>query len=99
MSEHINMAYDEPRDIRIKIKEDSYTLVHDWFGGHYKKVDSVTETEADGNKVNYDIVVVRTSPFMMVHWAMQYGTAVEIMDEEIREKIREELEEMSKIYE
>ena len=36
---------------------------------------------------------------MMVHWAMQYGTAVEIMDEEIREKIREELEEMSKIYE
>lgn len=99
MSEHINMAYDEPRDIRIKIKEDSYTLVHDWFGDHYKKVDSVTETEADGNKVNYDIVVVRTSPFMMVHWAMQYGTAVEIMDEEIREKIREELEEMSKIYE
>ena len=99
MSEHINMAYDEPRDIRIKIKEDSYTLIHDWFGDHYKKVDSVTETEADGNKVNYDIVVVRTSPFMMVHWAMQYGTAVEIMDEEIREKIREELEEMSKIYE
>lgn len=99
MSQHINMAYDEPRDIRIKIKEDSYTLVHDWFGDHYKKVDSVTETEADGKKVNYDIVVVRTSPFMMVHWAMQYGTAVEIMDEEIREKIREELEEMSKIYE
>ena len=99
MSERINMAYDEPRDIRIKIKEDSYTLVHDWFGDHYKKVDSVTETEANGNKVNYDIVVVRTSPFMMVHWAMQYGTAVEIMDEEIREKIREELEEMSKIYE
>lgn len=98
MSEHMNMAYDEPRDIQIKIKEDSYTLIHDWFGDHYKKVDSVTETGNEGNKVNYDIVVIRTSPFMIVHWAMQYGTVVEILDEEIREKIREELKEMKKRY-
>ena len=99
MSEHMNMAYDEPRDIQIKIKEDSYTLIHDWFGDHYKKVDSIMETDDEGNKVNYDIVVVRTSPFMIVHWAMQYGTAVEIMDEEIREKIREELKETCIKYE
>ena len=98
MSEHMNMAYDEPRDIRIKIKEDSYTLVHDWFGDHYKKVDSIIETDDEGNKVNYDIVVVRTSPFMIVHWAMQYGTVVEIMDEEIREEIKKELEKMHGKY-
>ena len=98
MSEHINMAFDEPRDIKIKIKEDGYTLIHDWFGNHYKKVDSVTETDEEGNKVNYDIVVVRTSPFMIVHWAMQYGTAVEIMDEEIRKNIKEDLENMERLY-
>ncbi len=92
------MAYDEPRDIKIKIKEDSYTHIHDWFGDHYKKIDSVTEIDNEGNNVNYDIVVVRTSPFMMIHWAMQYGTAVEIMDEEIRERIREELKNMEKKY-
>ncbi len=99
MSEHLNMAFDPPRDIRIKINEDDFTTLHSWFGSHYKKVDSITETDDEGNRVNYDIVVVKTSPFMIVHWAMQYGTAVEIMDEEIREKIREELKEMEERYE
>ena len=92
------MAYDEPRDIRIKIKEDKFTLIHDWFGDHYQKIDSITEADYNGNIINYDIVVVRTSPFMIVHWAMQYGTAVEIMNEEIREKIREELSDMANTY-
>jgi hydrogenase maturation factor len=92
------MAYDEPRDIKIKIEETDYTMIHSWFGDHYHKVDSITETDGEGNKVNYDIVVVKTSPFMMVHWAMQYGTAVEIIDEDIREKIREELKEMWEKY-
>ena len=98
MSEHINMAFDDPRDIRIKIEETDYTLIHSWFGDHYQKIDSMTETDANGNMIKYDIVMVRTSPFMMVHWAMQYGAAVEIMDAEIREKIREELREMEKRY-
>ena len=98
MSEHLNMGFDDPRDIKIKIKEDEYTILHSWFGGHYRKVDSVAETDDDGNKVNYDIVVVKTSPYMIVHWAMQYGTAVEVLDEEIREKIREELKEMECVY-
>ena len=92
------MGFDDPRDIKIKIKEDEYTILHSWFGGHYRKVDSVAETDDDGNKVNYDIVVVKTSPYMIVHWAMQYGTAVEVLDEEIREKIREELKEMECVY-
>ncbi|MCR5331195.1 MAG: WYL domain-containing protein [Lachnospiraceae bacterium] len=92
------MAYDDPREIKIRIKEGSYTLIHDWFGDHYRKVDSITETDDEGSKVNYDIVVVRTSEFMMVHWALQYGTAVEIMDEDIREKVREELKRMEKRY-
>ena len=88
MSEHLNMAYDEPQDIRIKIKNTDYTIIHDWFGDHYEKVDEVTRADDDGNEIHYDIVKVRTSPSMIVHWAMQYGSRVEIMDEEIREKVR-----------
>lgn len=41
---------------------------------------------------------VRTSPDMMVHWAMQYVGAVEVMDEEIREKIRDEIKKLQKKY-
>ena len=98
MAEHINMAYDEPRDIRIKIDETGYTLIHDWFGDHYRKIDSVTDNDDTGNEKTYDIVEVKTSPYMIVHWAMQYGTAVEILDEEIREEIRNELKEMRLRY-
>ena len=98
MSEHLNMAYDEPQDIRIKIKNTDYTIIHDWFGDHYEKVDEVNGVDDKGNEIRYDIVKVRTSPSMIVHWAMQYGSRVEIMDEEIREKIQIEAENVRKRY-
>lgn len=98
MAEHINMAYGETRDIRIKINADDHTILHDWFGNHYTKNESVTETDGFGKEIQYDIVTVRTSPGMIVHWAMQYGTVVEIMDDEIRERIREEVHKMSEMY-
>ena len=91
MAEHLNMAYDEPIDIRIKIKNTDYTIIHDWFGDHYEKSDEVCE---DG----YDVVKVRTSPSMIVHWAMQYASEVEIMDEEIRGEIRKEIERVGTKY-
>lgn len=91
MSEHLNMAYDEPKDIHIKIKNTEYTLIHDWFGNHYEKTKNSCEN-------GYDIVKVRTSPSMIVHWAMQYGDKVEIMDEEIRKEIKEKLKAMEKKY-
>ena len=91
MAEHLNMAYDEPQDIRIKIKNTDYTIIHDWFGDYYEKTDETCEE-------GYDIVKVRTSPFMIVHWAMQYGDTVEIMDEEIRAKILEEIRKMESLY-
>jgi hypothetical protein len=96
MAEHLNMAYDEPREIRIRIRNDDYTVLHDWFGDHYEKI-AVDGEDDKGNK--YDLVKVKTSPSMMVHWAMQYGTRVEIMDDEIREQIRKTLKEMEKQYE
>ena len=98
MAEHLNMAYDEPQDIRIKIKNTDYTIIHDWFGDHYEKVDEVTRADDDGNEIHYDIVKVRTSPSMIVHWAMQYGGRVEIMDEEIREKLKAEISKLGELY-
>lgn len=89
------MAYDEPRDICIKIRNDDYTILHDWFGDHYEKIRDAGEDDS-GNK--YDLVKVKTSPFMIVHWAMQYGTNVEIMDEEIREEIRERIKAVQQVY-
>jgi hypothetical protein len=90
MSEHLYMAYDEPRKIEIKIKNTDYTFLHDWFGNHYEKIASLSDEE--------DLVRVKTSPTMIIHWAMQYAGKVEILDEEIREKIREEIENLEEKY-
>lgn len=91
MAEHLNMGYDTPRDIWIKIPNDCYNMMYDWFADYYKKI-------RDADKPGYDIVRVTTSPNMIVHWALQYGDLVEIMDEDIREKVREEAEKMVKRY-
>lgn len=97
MSEHLYMAYDKPRRMSIKISTDvknRYTLLHDWHGDNYRINRSATEKCEEG----YEVVDVVTSPNMIVHWAMQFGDMVEILDEEVRTKIREELERMRKKY-
>jgi len=91
MAEHLYMAYDEPKDILLKIKDTDYTFLHDWYGDHYEKV-------ANSAEEGYDIVKVRTSPNMIVHWAMQYAGRVEVMDEEVRCKMRECMETLEKKY-
>lgn len=92
MSEHLHMGYDEPRCVRIKIPQDQYTVLHDWFGDHYRKLRAPCEE-------GFDYVDVVTSPAMLVHWAMQYAGVVEIMDEEIRERIRDEIKKLEEKYE
>ena len=91
MSEHLYMAYDEPRIIRIKIKNTNYTILHDWFGEHFEKTNEPCEE-------GYDIVAVKTSPTMIIHWAMQYANAVEIMDKDIRETMRGEIKTLWEKY-
>ena len=94
MSEHLYMGYDEPRDIRIRVKKEDttiYTALQDWFGDHFRK------STVNDEKVT-DVIWVKTSPGMLVHWAMQYGTRVEILDEEVRMKIREEIRKMREMY-
>lgn len=97
MSEHLYMAYDRPRRIKIKMSmdlQDRYTILHDWFGDYFKKSKVATAKCEDG----FEIIEVVTSPTMIVHWALQYGEKVEIMDEEIRESIRVELEKLQHRY-
>ena len=91
MSEHLYMGYDKPKHIRIKIPKDQYTVLHDWFGDHYRKLRVPCEE-------GFDYVDIVTSPAMIVHWAMQYAGVVEIMDEEIREKIRGEIGRLQEKY-
>ncbi|MCR5733748.1 MAG: WYL domain-containing protein [Lachnospiraceae bacterium] len=98
MAEHLNMAYDDPEDIRIRIKNADHTILHDWFGDNYSVEETAMIKDESGQEIRYDTVVVKTSPFMIVHWAMQYGCNVEILDEKLREDIREELKEMSELY-
>lgn len=91
MSEHLYMGYDKPRHVRVKIPRDQYTVLHDWFGDHYRKLRVPCEE-------GFDYVDIVTSPAMIVHWAMQYAGVVEIMDEEIREKIRGEIGRLQEKY-
>ncbi|MBQ9870791.1 MAG: WYL domain-containing protein [Eubacterium sp.] len=91
LSEHLYMGYDLPRRIVVKIRNTDYTVLHDWFGKHYRKLRIPCEA-------GYDLVEIRTSPSMIVHWAMQYAGTVEIMDEEVREKVREEIKKIRVKY-
>ena len=98
MSEHLFMGYDAPRCIKIKILSTDYTLLHDSFGDHYEKIKSCMEKNDKGKTLQYDIVEVRTSPEMIVQWAMQQGSKVEIMDKKIRAAIRKEIEKLKTLY-
>lgn len=91
MSEHLYMGWEKPRNIRIKIPQNKYTVIHDWFGDYYRKSRISCE---DG----FDYVDVVTSPSLIVPWAMQYAEIVEVMDEEIREKIRFEIHRLEEKY-
>ena len=102
MSEHLYMSYntdkEKPRRISIKIpskKNSRYTILHDWFGRHFSINKSATAKCEEG----YEVVDVVTSPTMLVHWAMQYADFCEIMDEKVRERIREEIRNLEKKYE
>jgi predicted DNA-binding transcriptional regulator YafY len=87
MSAHLNMFYDKPETIHLKIRNNRYTILHDWFGERYKFK----------NKLNdeYDEVSVVCSPHAMVYWAMQYGDYVEVLrPDSVREKIAEKCKSM-----
>ncbi|MCR4788917.1 MAG: WYL domain-containing protein [Lachnospiraceae bacterium] len=101
MSEHLYMAFEtdknRPRDISIRIPlsyKNRYTILHDWFGDHFRINKKATADSEEG----YEVVDVRTSPSMLAHWAMQYSDFCEILDDEVREDIRKEMKKLERKY-
>ncbi len=93
-AEHINMASETPTDIRVKISsKDStiYTLLHDWFGNHFEVIKKSDETD-------FETIHVKTSPSMIISLAMQHPDKIEVLNEKIREDIRERIKNLSKKY-
>ena len=88
---HLNMSYDEPVTIRLRVREDDggvppCTFLHDWFGDTFRCVGT-------------DEVEVLCSPFGMVNWAMQYSGRVEVLaPESVREAVRERVRKMCGKY-
>ena len=88
---HLNMAFDEPVKIRLKItrvrEKADYTFLHDWFGDTFRFVGKS------------DIVEVKCSPFAMVNWALQYSDRVEVLEpESIRRQVAEKARRLYEKY-
>ncbi len=100
---HLNMAYDRPVPITLRILNPfqdkdrqpwtNYTFLRDWFGDTYRY--ERTETEPPYG----DIVRVWCSPFAMVNWALQYSDRVEVLEpKEVREAVREKIKALNQEY-
>jgi hypothetical protein len=88
MREHLYMFYDEPRNVTLQIRNTDYTFLHDWFG------DTYSARRTPSGKEGYDLVDVRCPTDAMVHFALQWSDRVEVMNEDIRELIREKVKKM-----
>lgn len=85
---HLNMFFDEPENIHLRIKCESYqwTFLHDWFGDNFQSVGE-------------DYVVVKCSPKAMVHWALQYSDRVEVLQpEHVRRQVIEQIKKLNEKY-
>lgn len=80
MEKHLYMYYDEPIDIQLKIKNNRYTILFDWFGDNFSRIMPLDD--------EYDLVKVNCSPNAMVKWALQYSDLVEVVGPK---RIRDEL--------
>ena len=71
MEQHLNMFYDDPVKVTLKVPNDHYTMMVDWFGNSFVKWRAIDE--------KYDMVFVTCSEAAMINWAMQYSDVVEVL--------------------
>ena len=71
MEQHLNMFYDDPVKVTLKVPNDHYTMMVDWFGNSFVKWRAIDE--------KYDMVFVTCSEQAMINWAMQYSDVVEVL--------------------
>ena len=77
------------------------TFIHDSFGEDYKITTEAYKKEhkLPKNQTNFEIVEVRTSPYGIVNWALQYSDKVEVIEpENVVKSIKERVEELCKKY-
>lgn len=103
LAEHIYMFSDDPEIIILKTSKEAMGDLVDWFGKGFEVLTkefalnnySYNE-ERDKDKV---FVKVICSPQAMFHWAMQYGTTVEVVaPEKLRTEIRDAVSQMLEKY-
>lgn len=92
--EHLNMAFDEPVDITLKITNidnkngADYTFLHDWFGNNFRF-----------RRSEDNIVEIKCSPYAMTHWALQYSDRVEVLEPiDLRNQIIEKIKALNTKY-
>lgn len=91
-TEHMNMFFGEPCRIRLKIKRQRYTLLHDYFGGNYEFKKHIDDL--------WDEVEVRCVPVAMESFAMQCSDVIEVLKpQELRNSIAKKCKELAKRYE
>ena len=71
MEQHLNMFYDDPVKVTLKVPNDHYTMMVDWFGNSFVKWKAIDE--------KHDMVFVTCSEAAMINWAMQYSDVVEVL--------------------
>ena len=71
MEKHLHMSYNAPTNVRLKVSNEYYTMMVDWFGNNFVKRREFDE--------KYDVVTVTCSEQAMINWAMQYSDVVEVL--------------------
>lgn len=71
MEKHLHMSYDAPTHVRLKVSNEYYTMMVDWFGNNFVKRKSIDE--------KYDMVTLTCSEQAIINWAMQYSDVVEVL--------------------
>lgn len=101
MAEHIYMFSDEPETIVLRIKKEAIGEVVDWFG---KSFEVLTDSMVKKNYCSktddgYIFIRLSCSHRAMFHWAMQYGTSVEVISpKSLRDELKEAVSNMLKAY-
>lgn len=102
---HMNMSFDKPITIKMKIKSPKdgndalkrlrvdYTFMYDWFSDTFEYISTEKEPPYD------DIVKVTCSPYAMVNWALQYSDRVEVLEPvEVRNEVIKKINHLCEKY-
>ena len=105
MAEHLYMFSDSAATIVLKVQKGNMGDIVDWFDKNFEVLSPKFvqnnypdnfNPEADANKA---FIRVTCSQNAMFHWAMQYGTSVEVIEPaDLRERIRNAVNEMAERY-